>query len=103
MPTPLPIIRGTSTALYPFTQTYISLTGKADGQNSAATRWVKGPPLVRFEFPYDQLKMANKNTLKAAFTSAKGQFATDLSAGVGTTFTNLSLDDDAFAGAEVKT
>ena len=98
--TPLPVIRGTSTALYPFTQTYMCLTGKSDGQSSAATRWVKGPPLVRFEFNYDLLKQADKNTLKAAFVSAKGQAATNLSATPGTEFDSLSFDDDLFAGVE---
>lgn len=102
MPTPLPVVRGTSTALYPFTQTYICLTGKSDAQSSAATRWVKGPPLVRFEFPYDQLKLADKNTLKAAFVSAKGQFTTNLSATPGTEYDYLSFDEDEFAGAEAQ-
>jgi hypothetical protein len=100
MPTALPIIRGSSTALYPFTQTYICLTGKSDGQSSMATRWVAGLPLVRFEFSYDLLKQADKNTLKAAFVSAKGQFATDLQATVGSAFNALSFDEDEFQGLE---
>lgn len=102
MPTALPIIRGTSTALYPFTQTFISLTEQADGQNSAATRWVKGPPLVRFEFPYDQLVRADKNSLKTAFTSAKGQFSTDLQATVGSAYNYLSMDADEFDAVEAQ-
>lgn len=104
MPTALPIIRGTSTPIYPFTQTYLCFTGRSDGQNGKATRWVRGLPLVRFEFPYDQLRQADKNTLKAAFVSAKGQFTTGLTATLGaTTYTDLSFDEDEFNAVEAQT
>jgi hypothetical protein len=101
--TPLPIIRGTSTALYPFTQTYVCLTGISDAQSGAPSRWVKGPPLVRFEFHYDPIRQGDKNTLKAAFASAKGQFATNLSATPATEYDYLSLDADEFSATEQKT
>jgi hypothetical protein len=103
MATPLPIIRGTSTALYPFKQTYVCVTGISDGQAATPSRWVKSPPLVRFEFPYNPLKQADKNTLKGAFVSAKGQFTTNLSATPGTEYDYLSFDMDEFAAVEQKT
>lgn len=101
MGTSLPIIRGTSTALYPFTQTYICNTGKSDAQSGATARWVKSPPIVRFEMPFNPLTQADKNTLKVDFGSYKGQFTTNLQlTALGTTWTNLSLDSDEFAAVE---
>ena len=98
--TPLPVVRGGSQALYPFVQTYICQTGVSDAQTAASARWVKGPPLVRLAFNYDLLSQSVKNTLKSAFVSAKGQFTSNLSATIGTTFDNLSFDADEFAATE---
>jgi len=94
MSTTLPIIRGTSTALYPFSQTYVCLTGISDGQAATPTRWVRGFPLVRFEFPYNPIHQADKNTLRAAFSSAKGAFtggsgSAGLTATTDQTYTDL--------------
>ena len=100
MPTGLPIIRGTSTALYPFVQAYTAQTSISDSQAGKTARCVKGPPLVHFELSYPQLSQSEKNTLKAALTSAKGQFATDRSLTTTDTFTNLSCDSDEFSALE---
>jgi hypothetical protein len=100
MPSILPILRGVSAALYPFVQTFTAQTGIADGENGSATRWVKGPPLVRFELQSPRLRQADKNTLKAFFTSAKGQLSTDLKLTTYQDWTNLSFDDNEFASVE---
>lgn len=98
---PLPIIRGTSTALYPFTQTFICQTGTSDSQSAVPTRWVKGFPLVRFEFPYNPLTKTQKDTLKSAFTSAKGKYSSIISATLGATeYDYLAFESDEFAAAE---
>ena len=98
--TPLPIIRGTSTALYPFTQTFVCSTGISDGQAATPVRWVRAYPRVRFEFPYNPVNQTQKNSLKSAFGSAKGQFATNLSATPGTEYDYLSFDVDEFSAVE---
>jgi hypothetical protein len=98
--TPLPIVRGVSAALYPFRQTFIAQTGKSDGQNATPTRWVKGPPLVRLELPTNRLSQADKDTLKAAFVSAKGQFASDLRLTTYQHWDYLSFDSDEFVAVE---
>jgi hypothetical protein len=100
----LPVIRGTSAALYPYTMTISFATEVVQMQNGKQQRWVKRPVLVRFEVPYAALTQAQKNTVLAAVTSAKGQFDTTLSLTVGaTTYTNLSLDSDDFTARESKT
>jgi hypothetical protein len=63
---------------------------------------VKGPPLVRFELGYNPLVQADKDTLKAALTSAKGEFSADLSLTTDIEFDNLSLDSDEFVAVEEK-
>ena len=100
MATPLPIIRGSSTALYPFRQTYHCLTGISDGQAATPARWVRGYPLVSFEFPYDPITQTQKDALRAALTSAKGQFATDRSATTDVEYDYLSFDADEFSATE---
>ena len=95
--TALPIIRGVSTALYPFSQTFMCQSGVSDGQAATPARWVKGPPLVRFEFPYNPIGQADKNTLKTFFASAKGQFTTNLSATLDQEYDYLSFDADEFS------
>ena len=50
-----PIVRGASTALYPFQQTLVHQTG-ISGSQAAPARCVKGPPQARFEFPCDPAK-----------------------------------------------
>src|SRR5215469_7043857 len=100
MSTPLPVIRGASTALYPFTQTYVAHTGVSDAQNGSTARWVQDPPTVRFEFGYNPLTRVEKNTLKSAFDSMKGQFETDLTATTDQLYSNLSQDADEFSAVE---
>ena len=105
MPTALPVIRGSSTALYPFTHTFMALTGKSDSQSANPVRWVRGFPLVRFDFPYDPIKQADKNSLRSAFASAKGQFtggsgSAALTATADITYSDLSFDSDEFAATE---
>lgn len=97
----LPVIRGTSAALYPFTATYSFLTLVGEMQNGYQQRSVKRQGIVRFELPYAKMTQSQKNTIKAAVTSAKGQFDTTLSLVLGaTTYTNLSLDADDFEAVE---
>lgn len=97
----LPVIRGTSAALYPFTQTYSFLTLVGEMQNSYQQRSIKRFGLVKFEIPYPALTQAQKNTVKDAVRTAKGQFATTLTLTLGgITYTNLSLDSDTFEAVE---
>jgi len=98
----LPIIRGASAALYPFTMTFSFLTGVGEFQNGGQQRWAKRPgALVKFELPYAVISQAAKNTVKTAVTSAKGQFDTTLSLTLnGVTYANLSLDSDVFSATE---
>jgi hypothetical protein len=103
MATNLPIIRGTSAALYPFTQTFTAQTGKSDGENGAATRWVKGLPLVRIELATNRISQAAKDTLKAFLVSAKGQFAQNLQVTTYQAWNNLAFDQDEFVASETKT
>ena len=100
MATDLPILRGPSTALYPFTETYICNVGSSDSQAGQAIRWVKGPTLVQFTFGYNPMDVTNKDTLKSAFSTAKGQFKKDFEATTDTTYTNLSMDEDEFSATE---
>jgi hypothetical protein len=102
----LPIIRGVSQALYPFTQRIAFRTIVGQWQNGTQQRSVAQPgALIAFELPYANLSQAEKNTVKAAVDAAAGQSNTTLSVtfGGGVTFTNLSLDSDEFAGTESKT
>jgi hypothetical protein len=97
----LPVIRGASAALYPFKMTFSFLTGMGVFQSGAEQRSVKRPGIVKFEIPYANLTQAQKNTVKAAVTSANGQFDTTLTLTLGaTTYTNLSLDSDDFVATE---
>ncbi|CAB4130949.1 hypothetical protein UFOVP130_47 [uncultured Caudovirales phage] len=97
----LPIIRGASQALYPFVQTISFDTLVVRMQNGYEQRSARRPGLLRFEIPYGHLSQSQKNSVKAAVTSAKGQFDTGLTLTLGgTTYTGLSLDSDEFAGRE---
>lgn len=97
----LPIIRGSSQAIYPFTVSYCFVTGLGQFQNGNQQRWIKAPGLVKFSIPYPALSQAQKNTLLAAITSAKGGFDTTLQLTLGATnYTNLSLDSDDFLATE---
>jgi hypothetical protein len=102
MPTALPSIRGgLAQVLYPFTQTFICQTGMSDSETATPARWVKGPPLVRFEFGYRPINQADRDTLKAAHGSAKGQFASDRTVTLSpTTYSHLSFDADEFSSVE---
>lgn len=94
------IVRGSSAALYPFTQTYVCNTGTSNAQNGSTTRWPKSPPIVKFTLPYNPLSQTDKNNLKNDFTSAKGEFTTNLSVTTDITYTNLSFDVDEFTTTE---
>lgn len=104
MSLPLPVIRGTSAALYPFTATYSFRTIVGRFQNGAEQRSIANPgALVSFSLPYANLTLAQKDTVQAAVTAAQGQFATNISLTLGaTTYTNLSLDSDDFAALTTK-
>ena len=100
MSSPLPIVRGTSTALYPFTQRFIANTGKSDSIGAKTARWVKSPPLVQFELRYKPVSEADKNTLKSFFSTSKGQYATNLSLTTDLAYGNVSLSSDEFESVE---
>ena len=105
MATALPVIRGPSTALYPFRQIYTAQTGVSNAQSGATARQVKGLPLLRFEFGFNPVTQAQKNTLKAAFNSAKGEFtggngSAGLTVTTDQTYTDLGFDADEFAATE---
>jgi len=105
MPTALPVIRGPSTALYPFTQVYQCQTSCSDSQSGNPSRHVSGFPRLHFEFGYNPLRQADKNALKAAFAGAKGQFtggsgSAGLTATTDITYTDLGFDSDEFQAVE---
>lgn len=89
-----------SSALYPFVQVYSARTSISNAQAGNTARCPQGPPLVHFELPYVPVSKAEKNTLKAALVSAKGQFSTDRTLTTTATFTDLSFDADEFQGVE---
>jgi hypothetical protein len=105
MPTPLPIIRGSSSALYPFRQVYTAQTSISDAEAGNTSRSVKGLPLLHFELGYNPVTQAQKNALKAAFAGQQGEFTGgDGSAGLtlttDQTYTDLGFDADEFAAME---
>jgi hypothetical protein len=105
----LPVIRGVSALNWPFTMTLRFLTGVGQWQNGAQQRWVRLPSaLVRFTVPYPALTQAQKNTVKAAVTSAKGRFDNTLTIsgpfnGGLATYSNLGIDDDEWIATEAVT
>lgn len=100
----LPILRGSSQALYPFTQTISYLTGVKRFQNGAQQRFARRPlPLITTEIEYHQLTQSQKNTLKTAFIAAKGQQSTSLSITIGSVeYDNLSFNADVFDALEAQ-
>jgi hypothetical protein len=97
----LPVIRGTSAALYPFTMTVSFSTAMTPFQNGTQQRSARRLGLVRFSLTYAALTQAQKNTLRDAIDSAKGAAATDITLTLGgTTYTRLSLDSDIFVASE---
>jgi hypothetical protein len=101
----LPVVRGASAALYPFTMIISFLTVVSRFQNGAESRQIRTPgALIQFEIPYAKLNRAQKDTVKTAVTTAQGQARTDLTLTLGsTTYTGLSLDSDEFTGTENET
>ncbi len=100
----VPVLRGSSALIYPFTWTISFLTDVAQMQNGYQQRAVKRAPLVRFEWTYAALSMAQKNTLLTWFNSAKGQMSGSESLAFGgVTYTNLSSDADEFTARESQT
>lgn len=100
----LPVTRGASVALYPYTLTISFDTDVKEFQNAVQQRSALREGLVLFELNYAAFTQAQKNTWKSAFTSAKGRFTTNLSITIGsTTYSNLALMDDEQAWAESET
>ena len=98
-----PITRGTSQALYPFTQTITFLTEVCSFVDGSQQRFVrrKGGAIVKFEFPYSKFSQAQKDTIKTAVIAAKGQQSTSFTVTLGgVTYTNLSLESDIFTATE---
>lgn len=105
MPTALPVVRGTSAALYPFTLAVIFRTVVGRFQNGSEQRSIAAPGgLIQVELPYAGMTQAQKNTVLSAVTAAKGSFDTTLTLTLGAiTYANLNLDSDEFAAVESKT
>lgn len=99
-----PALPGPSLLRYPFTQTIGFRTVVGRFQNGREQRAIAQPGgLVSFEIAYDQLTLAQKDALRAAFTAAGGQFSTTVTLTLGaTTYTDLSYDSDQFAANEAK-
>ena len=66
----LPIVRGASAALYPFTLTLSFLTEMSSWQNGAQQRQIRSAGLAKFDIPYGAMSQAQKNTVKSAMASA---------------------------------
>ena len=100
----LPVIRGVSAAIYPFTQTISFSTLVTQNQNGKEQRSARRLGMVKFSIPYPVLTQAQKNTVRSAVDSALGAASTDITLAFGgTTYTHLSLDTDMFSGAENST
>ena len=100
----LPIVRGVSAALYPFTMTLSFLTEMSSWQNGAQQRQIRSAGLAKFDIPYSAMSQAQKNTVKSAMASAKGRFSTNLQLTLGAvSYTNLSLDADEWSARESET
>jgi hypothetical protein len=101
----LPVVRGTSEALYPFTQVISFDTYICAWQSAAEQRYVRRGGLMRFELTYNLLTQAQKDSVKSAISSAKGQYdTTTLTLTLGsTTYTNLNLDSDVWEATERET
>src|ERR1035438_4155093 len=70
----LPLIRNTACALYPLTRTILFNTGGNIAWAASEQRYRKIPPLTTFEFAYNNLTKADKNTLFGFFGTQKGMF-----------------------------
>lgn len=104
MSTALPVVRGASAALYPFTLTISFDTVVQQFENAAQQRWARREALVKVALNYSKFSLAQKETIKAAFVSAKGQFDTTLTLTFGgVTFGHLAFDQDEFAATESST
>ena len=101
----LPIIRGASSANYPFSITYSFLTGISPWQNGAEQRWIRRPgALLRIELPYAMMTQAQKNTVKGDITSAKGRSDQTLGLTVfGVPLTDFGIDSDEWIATEART
>jgi hypothetical protein len=104
MPTAILVIRGGLQALYPYTQTISFDTCVKKNINGSEQRSARNNGLMKFELNWGALLEADKNTLKALFTTAKGQFEQDFTLTIGgVTYTNLSLDSDLFEASQAIT
>lgn len=104
MASPLPVIRGASAALYPFTMTISFKTLISRGQNGSERRQIMRPGLIEFEIPYSALTQAQKNTVKTAVSASKGRAGMDIQLTLGsTTYSNLQLQSDDFEASEKET
>lgn len=102
MSTALPVIRGGSTALYPFTQQYVFYNTVSVAETADSYRSPFAPPTVKIQLPYNPVVVSDRNTLLSAFNSAKGQFTLNLSATIDKEYDNLSFDSDVFSSVEQK-
>lgn len=97
----LPVIRGASAALYPYTMTISFQTEISEWQNGAQERKIQSQGLVMFDLPYGQLTKAQKNTVLSFITSAKGRSNNTESLTIGsTTYTNFYQVADEWSATE---
>lgn len=101
MPTALPVTRGASAALYPFTLLISFNTLVVPLQNGSEKRSIRRPALAAFELKYGAFTRTQKNTFFAAYSSAKGRFDSGLTLTLGsTTFSDLAFADDELVFTE---
>lgn len=100
MATSLPVIRGPSTALYPFTQQYIFYNTVSVSETANSYRSPFAPPTVKLQLGYNPTVIGDRNTLLSAFCSAEGENALNLQATIDQTYSNLSFDADSFSSTE---
>src|SRR5579871_4844684 len=99
MANPLPGLRGTSEqALYPFSRIVSFDTKITTWMNGSEQRWVSRPPLTNFVLPMTVLSAADKSSYVTLFSTAKGQFAQNITLTLGTTtWEHLTMMSDHMA------
>jgi hypothetical protein len=105
----LPVIRGVSALLYPFTMTLSFRTIVGRFQNGAEQRSIGNPgALVEFQWQNANMTRSQRDTIKSAVTLTKGGSDHTLSISAPflaslATYFNLNIDSDEFASNEAIT
>jgi hypothetical protein len=102
----LPVIRGSIQGTYPLRMTISFMTGLGQFQNGAQQRWISRPgALIKATLNYGGMNLVQKNTVRAAVSSAQGKLSQSLSlslpfAGGFTAFSNFGIDNDEWVATE---